>query len=242
MTAQPLSKVRSNANLHVGAVTAQMKPQLAAYVAQAVAFSAEIDTQLGELLASILGASARPAAAMYVALTSSASQRAALRAAAEVALTGERLDVFDVVMRLSDVALKDRNVFAHWVWAYIDELPDALLFVEPEALIEHNINPKSRSLQIGGPRTLTNDQIDFSRVTVYRQKDLSQSVDRLQASCGRLSLLRFIGDRSNPILDGLFQMLLDDDDVQSGMARLTSGRKTSPKARPQRRRKGRTEK
>jgi hypothetical protein len=56
----------------------------------------------------------------------------ALSAAAEIKLQQEFKDVFQAVMTLVRRVAKDRNKLAHWCWATSQEMPDALLLVEPE--------------------------------------------------------------------------------------------------------------
>ncbi|HEX7759260.1 MAG TPA: hypothetical protein VF459_07155 [Caulobacteraceae bacterium] len=246
MPPQLLTSVRSNGSLFVGSGAAAKRPIHALLVASAIAISAEIETQKGQMLAALLGANARPAAAMFTSLTSSVAQSASLRAVVDVTLSGEQLDIFEAVMRLCDIALKDRNRFAHWVWGTVHELEDALAFIDPEAMIDYSVKKHDRRFHVfGAPgilQGLSSDDFDYSRVWIYRQKDLIEAVGSLQQACENISALRFVAGRSDSQADQLYQEIKTRPEIASELARLNKKRETRPDARSQRRRKGRSEK
>jgi hypothetical protein len=244
MPAQPLSSVRSNARLYAGASSAIHRPLLAQLVAHAVAIWADIEYELGGMLAAILGAAAAPSMAMFYALTSSTAQNAALGAAAESVLgrRSRELEMFEIVIRQATTAASHRNRFAHWAWAHCHELPDALLFIDPEALVAHDIahmvaQAPHDGRHLAGP-------LDRSRVYVYREKDLKELTDALSEASYCISQLKMImnpqmrsGSGTAEWRDGIFQHLLSRPEIAEALSRLRERQKTNPRARPSRRRK-----
>ncbi len=74
---------------------------------------------------------------------------------------------------------KSRHAVAHHVWAYTNELPDALLLVEPEAYSEIFVNlQKAREQQPTGWIMIHPDR---SRTMVYRDGDFRQTIENLRA-------------------------------------------------------------
>jgi len=108
-----------------GSDSLRARPQLAALVSEAIASWADVQFGLGVVLSALTGAGAEQAVAMFLALTSSAAQLAALRAAAEVKLTREELELFQAVMIAVGAVEKQRNKLAHHIWAHAKELPNA---------------------------------------------------------------------------------------------------------------------
>jgi hypothetical protein len=116
MPPQPLSKVRADASFALGPGALPARPQLAALVAEVIAFWSEVELQRGRLLGSLLGSSYEIAVAMYLALTSATAQRAALDAAARVALSDPEYELFRQMAALAKPAEAERNHFAHGLW------------------------------------------------------------------------------------------------------------------------------
>jgi hypothetical protein len=247
MPPQPLSSVRSDARLYVGAGSAIHRPLLAQLVAHAVANWADIGYQLGGMLATMLGADAAPSIAMFYALSSSAAQIAALGAAAESILgRGSRdLEVFELVMLQAKKAATHRHRFAHWPWAHCDDLPDALLFIDPEALVAHDIADVRSQAPHDGRGLL--GPLDRSRVYVYRERDLKEATEDLWEASYCISHLRMVLSRhlrsrseTAEWRDHIYQHLLSRPGIAEALTRLRERQKTNPGARPSRRQRRRT--
>jgi hypothetical protein len=107
---------------------------MAALVCSIIATWAWVDQQLGLLLVQVLGAEAAPAIAMYSVLKNPQVQELALDAAAKASLRDDQYDVFSAVLMVVESAQKERHKLAHWVWANCEEVPGALLLVDPKYL------------------------------------------------------------------------------------------------------------
>jgi hypothetical protein len=184
MPPQRLSKVKPNAGLALGPGTFSMRPQLAALVAAVIAFSAEIELQRGRLLAALLGSpNHETALAMYLSLTSGAARRSALRAAAQTALTGVDLHLFEEITKASRATQKERNDFAHGLWGYSDDLPDSLLLVDSAYRLKDTLRINALFEQLSNgiiPQSVGDIRLDPSQIRVYREADLGRSVQNIE--------------------------------------------------------------
>src|SRR6266567_1686205 len=116
MPPQRLSKVRPAAAIALGPGALPAGPNLAALVAQVIAFWSEVELQRGRYLGALLGGGRNAAVAMYLAITSAAARRDALAAASKAILSEGEYELFSRIMRLARAAEKERNVFAHGLW------------------------------------------------------------------------------------------------------------------------------
>ncbi len=142
MPPQPIRSVRRNATVQLDPFALRRHPDLAARVAEIIAVWSRVDSELGGILAYMLKGGARPSIAMYSALTSSAAQMAALEAAARVSLSPDDLGLFRAILVLVKRAGAKRNKIAHWLWGDSPEIPEALLLVDPEAVLLQHVNTK----------------------------------------------------------------------------------------------------
>lgn len=241
MPPQPLSRVRSQALVFVGATgVTSARPVLVQLAAQAIATWADIENQFGGMLTTMLGANAGPAAAMFNALLSAAAQMAALRAAATSVLgaASREHELFGVVIDEAARAAGHRNRFAHWCWAHCDELPDALLFVDPEELMEHDMKRGGTEAPFDGHALL--GELDRSRILVYRERDLKAAVADLQEASYSVSHLRYLiavrGVAASPVLDQLYRDLTTRPKIAEALSRIRSRQQSAPTERRGRRR------
>lgn len=199
MPCQPLSSVRPSAVIFLGASVAARHVELSALAAEIIAHGSDIEAQFGGILVSMLGAQAPPAAAMFYALTSASAQKAALKSVANTLFKAEprALYLFDAVTALAKQASRTRNELAHWCWAASNDLPDRLLLIDPEALIDHDL--KSGALQAPHNGRGIIYPIDLTKVHVYEKKDLVEALNLAMeisdcVSHFRFGVLRAIGD------------------------------------------------
>jgi hypothetical protein len=185
---QPLSRVKKDAIFYLSAGAATDKPILAAKVARCIALAAHIENLLAGILTTMLGAQAKPAAAMLRSLHSLGVKSQAIKAAAEEALSPDLLDLFTVIMGLCDKAADHRHRFVHWSWAQCDQLPDALLFIDPKALLSHEVEAAGFMYPNEGRGFY--DDIDKRRVLVYRAGSLDRAVTALVLANDKLAAFR----------------------------------------------------
>jgi hypothetical protein len=93
--------------IHFTPNAVELRPNLAIAIARISADWAQVEWEIGKLLATILDTESRTGVAMYLALMGSAAQEAAISAAANKMLSSERQD--DLVALFSDVRARSRE-------------------------------------------------------------------------------------------------------------------------------------
>lgn len=173
---EPLSKLKLGSKVTFDLDVFQKYPALAAYPMQVISDWSSIDLHLGsELLASMLRTNVMTSVAMYTALRGEGPRETALRAAAEHSLDKDQLALFIGVLKLIDGSWKTRNKFAHHIWGYCDDLPDALCLTEPLLVAEYR--RKLYEWNNANPRpTPAPPTIDHQYVYAYRKPDFGREI------------------------------------------------------------------
>lgn len=181
MPPQPLSNVRTNAKLKVHSKSLERRSDLAPFIAKIIAGWALVEVGIGTMLSFILEAEFAATAAMLYSLRSSSAQIDAVAAAGKAKLTGRDLEMFEAVLIIARAAAKKRNAIAHHVWAHSDELPDALLLVEPQAYVNHfvELHSKIATKSFHHPWKLLAP--DPEHVFVYREKEFDEIIAEIYA-------------------------------------------------------------
>lgn len=188
----PLSRVKPKAGVRVRFSALRDRPQLAVEAMQVIATWAYTDTQLACLTATFLKADFVVVSAMLDALTSSDGKRAAITGAADAVLDktpGDEWDLFQRVMGKINPWRKTRNAFAHSLWAVSDDLPNALLLVEPTEEVRQSNQFAVLKSGIWRPGTFTYPKFDKSKVAVWREKDLKKAVKESETAYSLVSKL-----------------------------------------------------
>lgn len=166
----------------------EKRARLAPYCIDAVASSSQLDASLLRLFMQLMGGSQRVAARMYLSLKTRGPTNAAITAAAKSALSAWQFGVFDVITKSSKSAQGERDNLAHWVWGYSNDLPDALLLIDPQYLpLDHH--PFGIGYQL-------NDLVDrANKIFAYEERDFRSIASKLKelaraAETFRLSLAR----------------------------------------------------
>lgn len=183
----PLSRVKPKATFSIVPPAAMSKrPSLAVKVAEVISIWASIETEILFLATDILDADYVAVSAMLGALTSSEAKTAALIAAATAVLDSSDLALFSKVRAATKASRDRRNEFAHHIWMCSDELPDALLLVDPKYLSSfsvmerraiENLEKLMAQRPVMADEPLDIPEIDKSKVFVYREKDLDVEVN-----------------------------------------------------------------
>jgi hypothetical protein len=140
MPPQPLSKIKSDASVILGPEALSGYPHLASFVMQVIAIWAHIEGNLASMLTNCLRSDIATGAAMYQALISADAKRAALNAVAQSYLSESDFRIFQAVMKVVKPSRDRRNDFAHHIWAFSPEVPDALLLMHPSVVLNHNVS------------------------------------------------------------------------------------------------------
>lgn len=131
---QPLSTVlpRPTAPLEIGAGALKERSVLSGLVMQVIGNWSQAEYHMYPLVTKFLNADFTVVAAMLTALHS--TQRDAIRAAAEEALSPEDFDLFTAVDSAINPTRKLRDQFSHGIWACTDDLPNDLILGDPKYL------------------------------------------------------------------------------------------------------------
>jgi hypothetical protein len=155
-------------------------------LASVVNASALLDVQLGWALAKLLGAGAEAGSAMYLALTSTSAQKAALLAAAKAVLDSEDLALFNALMELVKRVKDRRNTIVHGTWGWSAQVPDALILIPGREAIKEAIVFAQAHSAPEWPTTVGGVTLD--QVIIYSKKDfwtLVADLDRVSHYVGR---------------------------------------------------------
>lgn len=176
---QPLSKVNSTAPVLFHPKAMSERQELASLVARAVAGWSEIEGQMGTLLVKMLGANARPALAMFSALTSAPAKIATVKAAAETVLQPASNEMFQAVLSVASRRAKQRHSLAHNVWGTAEAIPDALLLAESQDIAGYWM----QAFQAGElfSRAGVAPAFDWPRekILVYRKADFEEIIAQM---------------------------------------------------------------
>ena len=157
---QPLSRViRGDTLIRIDRVF-QQRADLQGYVAEVIRLGALIDHTWSLVLIGLLKADRRTGVAMYQALTSAEAKRAALGAAATSRLQADDVTLFKACLRAGEGVRRVRNNFAHRIWAYTQDVPDALLLCDPEDLTRVSAS----AADVSDLLQATMDRVDFAKV------------------------------------------------------------------------------
>lgn len=136
---------------------------------------AHIDGDLSVILTTMLGADVHIGAAMYQALSSAEAKRAALLAAAKEALPDWKYIILQAALKATKPSRDQRNDFAHHVWGTAPELPDAILLMHPNVVLQVNVSCRQIQNQSGN-RVITPQNLNYSKIMVYKEADFAKAV------------------------------------------------------------------
>jgi len=199
---QPLSRVFLDAKITVTPSALTRFPELAALVMHVISIWSHIEGDLAGVLSVMLKTDIRTGTGMYVALDGRRQRATTLEAAAKAALNDDEYNLVKRVMKAISSSVRQRDQFAHQVWAFSEDLKeDALLLLQPKLITEINVGV--RQAIVDGMKQLdTGDgsvryvipyipmpKIDNNQVMVYRKVDLQREVRRANKSETMVRLL-----------------------------------------------------
>jgi len=205
---------------------------------------AVLESTLGRLLTDFLDADIHIGAAMYTALTSSAAQFDALDAAANTALSGEALEMFQATMIVVRSAGKDRNKIVHGTWGVSPQVPGALIWrdsnkgLNKEAKFKiswerarHNVfrNGKIDDTEM---KAIYAERDDRSEFFVWRDTDFNRLISLTHSAMlgpYLISTAKSLAKSTHPRVRAALQRTLDNEPpLREALDRIRSRRKTSP--------------
>lgn len=168
---------------------ARRYPELSAIAANCIALGAQIESLYGSILTTVLGAEAAPAAAMYRSIQNSSIQTTVVLAAAKTVLKPSEFDVLSVIVGICNAALKPRHQLAHWVWGQSNGYPEAIVLIDPKALLEYEIGIGRFMVPNEGRALL--DKFDTRTCAVYDKPALDEALNALVEAEMLLATFRY---------------------------------------------------
>jgi hypothetical protein len=208
-------------------------PELVAKIGLVTSNWAKVDAEVQLTLVGMLGTSADLVAAIYRQIQAALSRDALIQAVAEEKLSGEELDLFHIIWKLSQSPNKQRNKIAHGVWGIADDIPDALIMVNPLDSLERQAKVWAMSQQQflhGLPANYNSIPALTENMMVYRKNDFDALDKEIIQVCqywnlfrGRLSIRSI--DRQFP--EGLgewLQLLTNQPPIRAALDKLAQDR------------------
>lgn len=213
---QPLSRVRPKADIHVSANAISSVPLCASHVVRVIATWAEIDSDLAIILSKLLKADVEIGTAMYQALSGGEARKAAFMAAAKVSLAEWQFILVKAVFDATRASRNQRNDFAHHIWGQTPSIPDALLLMPPEVVLDRHLSfmrakpdPKTSAL------VLTPKSFDYDKIMVWRGTDFVNAVELALTAAVQFAYL--YGAIGHPLIEQSRRLLLMEPRVQQAL-------------------------
>lgn len=221
LTRKPVGYVTGPDGLH-------HRPELAKLVMDMIATWSIIEARLSNVLVKLLGAQARPAMAMFSALTSSQAQIAALKAAAITILPPPYRKTFEAAIIVLRRVAKKRHMLAHWIWAYSGTFQECLLLIDPSKQVQYQVSVEE-GIAAGWNELIFEPQIDG--VWVYTLNDLIEialEFNAVERVVWNLLLLCYKNDSA----ETAHHRLLNEPRIQKELARATPQPQPNPAPPP----------
>jgi hypothetical protein len=167
--------------------------------------------------------------AMLNAVTSASAQMDMIEAAGGAKLFDPDLEIFEAVIKAARGAAKKRNAIAHHIWAYSEELPDALLLIEPEGQSDLSVRVQEAMYSTAKTTRLAL-RPDIEWISVYRENDFRQTIDELKtlAECAQLLILYLHRTTAH---DQIYRKLCREPLIDTALQSIRKNR--PPRPRPQ---------
>lgn len=201
---QQLSRVLPNASIIIGNAGDRplaRHPEIAVLALEAIASWSNVEAFLLQLFMQLLGGNESLAASVYLALDGQSAKTNAIKGAAANALRDrqQELALLEAILAIAKTNEKDRNKLAHWTWGDSPNLPDAVLLVDPHAML---------------------DNFDRSEIYVYRAQDFQSIIQANDRLCGFGLQLKFILSGHVANRDGcLVESLVAEPEIAERLAR-----------------------
>jgi hypothetical protein len=218
---QPLSRVHPSPKIEVYPSAIANSP-FAAHVMRVIACWAQIDGLLGSILSRMLKAEIEAGTAMYQALVSADAKRAALSAAASATCPEWQQLLLQAVQKATRPSREQRNEFAHGAWGLTKEVPDSVLLMPVSIVVSRDVSMRKAKLGGGNDAVASND-LDHSKIMVYRKRDFTEASDRALKAQMLFGLLYMVIGET---IEQARRQLLNEPLIQQALLPLT--RESSP--------------
>lgn len=201
------------------------RPELLQIVGRCLTLWPYVEFLEAMLLSLLLKADTEGGAAVFLAIRRGNVQRNVLKAAAEATLTGDSLEVMQALFAAIQSVETERNDLAHCLWGISDQVPDAVLWVDPKNHAQYG----ATFLRKGGSDFTVEERHTFSGfISVYKKPDLEavlNAVEKLHTDIlGAISLLKNAG---TPKGDAAYHRLCSSPRIRQALDQARQGRDES---------------
>jgi hypothetical protein len=234
MPRQPLPINRRRSAYSIASLGMERRPEIASLIGQCLMHWSNIELQMALLLGVFLNATNEAAVAVYLSLRAGRVRQDALNAAANAVLSGEVFELYRAIVDFHTSVETQRNDLAHGCFGVMDDIPEAVLWMEPRHVADFMLNfwNKIEHSTPTGPPIPTSqqerDQIQqkhVNRMFVYGTKDIEKlliDIERLWRTLG--SFIYFL---RNSRATEIYQKLVNEPHVKAALANIRA-RESSP--------------
>lgn len=222
MSPQLLSQVKNPGDAIFGAIALEMRPALVGLAMQVIGQSAYLEASVAAMVALFLKADFRVVVEMFNAVVSSEAQLDVVEAAGRVALESkDDRDLFMAVMSVVRRARKRRRKYAHSLFGFATNIPDAVLIAPLESLSRDVAGVKASSDPFAWGKELT------ARALVFKDEDIISDIDAVGEAVTFVSRFEMtLG--TLPRHDEARRELLAEPSIQRALAQLN--RRSGPES------------
>jgi hypothetical protein len=177
----------------------------------------------------MLGATAEPTAAVFLAIPNWQQERV-LIAAAEAVFDDKTLALFRALIKLGKKYADERNDLAHGIFGKSDQIPDGVLWIRSKDRIGHMIDVGKKSAS--GDITISDHHAIRQKIYVYELAALERLAAEM-TDYHRLvyDFIPLISQAEGPSRDERYRQLCERPDVQAEINRQNDSRGERPRSR-----------
>jgi hypothetical protein len=202
--------------------------------ANVISTCAMLEHELTDLLIKMTGPHASVAWAMHGVLSSTTSQIAAMRGAASIMLDDRELELFEVIVKIAQKAIGERNTVAHGLWVHDDQWPDAMILLPSDEYHGRQLGSAGRAKIPPGRKPLGHNA---DRMLIYREREFDEITGRILGAINHVRhIAQLIGETKPEAKNGVYLSLSNAPGVAEALAQRRKhprNKKAAPKRRPQ---------
>jgi hypothetical protein len=229
MPRQPFLPTYHKAKFRFLANPLRDRPDISRRIGECIGLWTQVEVQMALLLSTLMKADTGAAVAVFLSIRNARAQREAVSAAAENALTGDKLEAYSAIANVYKSLEGQRNDLAHGVFGISDEIPDAILWMEPK---EHTGSFVKWLAKLATSNETPDLEIEEG-IFVYKLNDIETLISQIQELWTAIlmfwSHLRW--DISS-LSASQFQQLCELPQIQQEISRLRLAQKNTPEAHP----------
>lgn len=238
MPAQPLSSLRKMVGLTI-APYAVSESSLGHMPMQVIATWAGVDNLQTSIIAHLLKSEHSAIHAMLMALKSTDGRRAAIEALVKSLAPEADYDLYSAIQLASKPSRKQRNAFAHNIWAVSPQIEDALILIDAGALstfhleshvydtkqaTEERYQEWAKEVSSGVPPSKakigTAPQLDYRQMFVYKFADFQEAIYDAGTALQNHVLLSHVFNHDSDLSDRARQQLNSQSPVRAAIQKI----------------------